>query len=72
MNTAFEALRLRLPNVPKDTKLPKIKILRFAARYIFMLAKVMEEREGGEMMEEVVGDDVEDGEERREERNLNE
>nr|XP_039253488.1 uncharacterized protein LOC120330672 [Styela clava] len=41
INKAFEVLRSRIPNLPDDTKLSKIKILRLASRYIGHLNKLL-------------------------------
>lgn len=43
INTAFSLLRDRIPNVPTDTKLSKIKTLRLAINYIGYLSKVLEQ-----------------------------
>ena len=43
MNTAFSELRNRIPNVPPDTKLSKIKTLRLAISYIRYLMDVLAE-----------------------------
>uniref|UniRef100_A0A8C8RFK4 Heart- and neural crest derivatives-expressed protein 1 n=1 Tax=Pelusios castaneus TaxID=367368 RepID=A0A8C8RFK4_9SAUR len=41
INSAFAELRERIPNVPADTKLSKIKTLRLAASYIAYLTDVL-------------------------------
>ncbi|CAL8268604.1 unnamed protein product [Merluccius merluccius] len=41
INTAFAELRERIPNVPADTKLSKIKTLRLATSYISYLMDVL-------------------------------
>lgn len=41
LNLAFLELRKHLPNVPADTKLPKIKILKLAMNYIQYLENVL-------------------------------
>jgi len=41
INTAFAELRERIPNVPADTKLSKIKTLRLATSYICYLMDVL-------------------------------
>lgn len=41
LNSAFLELRGHLPNVPSDTKLPKIKILKLAMNYIQYLENVL-------------------------------
>ncbi|XP_065209710.1 uncharacterized protein LOC135838085 [Planococcus citri] len=41
INTAFAELRDRIPNVPSDTKLSKIKTLRLATSYISYLLDVL-------------------------------
>ena len=41
LNSAFSALRSRIPKVPADTKLSKIKTLRLASLYIQHLNKVL-------------------------------
>ena len=43
MNRAFAELRAKLPNVPADTKLSKIKTLRYAIIYIKYLMDLLEE-----------------------------
>lgn len=43
MNMAFAELRAKLPNVPADTKLSKIKTLRYAIIYIKHLMDLLEE-----------------------------
>ena len=44
INTAFASLRGRIPNVPNDTKLSKIKTLRLATAYIsFLMQKLAED-----------------------------
>mgnify|MGYP001793011026 CR=1 FL=1 len=43
MNSAFSELRNRIPNVPPDTKLSKIKTLRLAISYIRYLMDVLAE-----------------------------
>lgn len=43
INSAFSNLRDRIPNVPQDTKLSKIKTLRLATSYIEYLMKLLEE-----------------------------
>ena len=42
LNAAFAKLRERIPNLPPDTKLPKIKTLRRAADYIRYLSGLLE------------------------------
>ncbi|XP_055716777.1 heart- and neural crest derivatives-expressed protein 2 isoform X1 [Phlebotomus papatasi] len=42
INSAFSYLRERIPNVPSDTKLSKIKTLRLATSYITYLTQVLE------------------------------
>lgn len=42
INTAFSSLRNKIPNVPSDTKLSKIKTLRLATSYISYLTRVLE------------------------------
>ncbi|XP_037926437.1 protein Fer3 isoform X2 [Hermetia illucens] len=42
INTAFSSLRNKIPNVPADTKLSKIKTLRLATSYISYLTRVLE------------------------------
>ncbi|KAG9347027.1 hypothetical protein JZ751_005954 [Albula glossodonta] len=42
INTAFAELRDRIPNVPADTKLSKIKTLRLATSYIAYLMKLLD------------------------------
>lgn len=42
INAAFQDLRDRIPNVPADTKLSKIKTLRLATSYISYLTGVLE------------------------------
>ncbi|XP_055386300.1 heart- and neural crest derivatives-expressed protein 2-like [Condylostylus longicornis] len=42
INTAFSSLRNKIPNVPVDTKLSKIKTLRLATSYILYLTRVLE------------------------------
>lgn len=41
INSAFSKLRERIPNVPKDTKLSKIKTLKLAALYIKFLNELL-------------------------------
>ncbi|XP_066472890.1 heart- and neural crest derivatives-expressed protein 1 [Tiliqua scincoides] len=41
LNSAFAELRERIPNVPADTKLSKIKTLRLATSYIAYLMEVL-------------------------------
>ena len=41
LNSAFLELREHLPNVPPDTKLPKIKILMMAMNYIRYLENII-------------------------------
>jgi hypothetical protein len=43
INTAFSKLRGRIPNVPTDTKLSKIKTLRLATAYIQYLWKKLDD-----------------------------
>nr|CAB3264385.1 NoTrlc [Phallusia mammillata] len=43
INKAFEDLRGKIPNLPADTKVSKIKVLRLAADYIRHLNQVLEE-----------------------------
>lgn len=43
MNSAFSELRNRIPNVPPDTKLSKIKTLRLAISYIRYLMDILAE-----------------------------
>ena len=40
-NLAYNVLRHKIPNVPPDTKLSKIKTLRYATNYIRYLAAVL-------------------------------
>lgn len=42
LNDALERLRVTLPQLPEETKLTKIEILRFAHNYIFSLVQVLE------------------------------
>ena len=42
INSAFSLLRDRIPNVPPDTKLSKIKTLRLATKYISWLMTALE------------------------------
>ncbi|XP_073840168.1 basic helix-loop-helix neural transcription factor tap [Musca autumnalis] len=42
LNDALERLRVTLPQLPEETKLTKIEILRFAYNYIFALVQVLE------------------------------
>ena len=42
INSAFSKLRERIPNVPKDTKLSKIKTLKLAALYIEFLSQLLD------------------------------
>ncbi|KAL5287235.1 HAND2 family protein [Megaselia abdita] len=42
INTAFSNLRNKIPNVPSDTKLSKIKTLKLAILYIKYLGEVLE------------------------------
>jgi Helix-loop-helix DNA-binding domain len=42
INSAYSCLRDRIPNVPSDTKLSKIKTLRLATSYISYLINVLE------------------------------
>lgn len=42
LNDALERLRVTLPQLPEETKLTKIEILRFAYNYIFALEQVLE------------------------------
>ncbi|XP_075161578.1 basic helix-loop-helix neural transcription factor tap [Haematobia irritans] len=42
LNDALEKLRVTLPQLPEETKLTKIEILRFAHNYIFALVQVLE------------------------------
>lgn len=42
INSAFAELRERIPNVPADTKLSKIKTLRLATSYISYLMDILE------------------------------
>ncbi|XP_061393866.1 basic helix-loop-helix neural transcription factor TAP-like [Musca vetustissima] len=42
LNDALERLRVTLPQLPEETKLTKIEILRFAYNYIFSLVQVLE------------------------------
>ncbi|CAH1267969.1 HAND2 [Branchiostoma lanceolatum] len=46
INSAFADLRDRIPNVPADTKLSKIKTLRLATSYIAYLMDVLNKPEG--------------------------
>ncbi|XP_019625359.1 PREDICTED: heart- and neural crest derivatives-expressed protein 2-like [Branchiostoma belcheri] len=46
INSAFAELRDRIPNVPADTKLSKIKTLRLATSYIAYLMDVLNKPEG--------------------------
>lgn len=48
MNLAFAQLRERIPNVPTDTKLSKIKTLRLAISYIRYLREVLDGENPGE------------------------
>lgn len=41
INSAFALLRERIPNVPADTKLSKIKTLRLATSYIHYLTEIL-------------------------------
>nr|XP_018670755.1 transcription factor protein isoform X1 [Ciona intestinalis] len=41
INKAFDDLRDRIPNLPSDTKISKIKVLRLASDYIRHLSKVL-------------------------------
>lgn len=41
INSAFASLRSRIPNVPEDTKLSKIKTLRLATSYIIYLMDIL-------------------------------
>ncbi|RWS04347.1 hand-like protein, partial [Dinothrombium tinctorium] len=43
INNAFSNLRDRIPNVPADTKLSKIKTLRLATNYISYLMELLED-----------------------------
>ncbi|KAG8201385.1 hypothetical protein JTE90_016860 [Oedothorax gibbosus] len=43
LNTGFAELRQRLPNLPADTKLSKIRTLRLAASYITHLRQLLAE-----------------------------
>lgn len=47
LNDALERLRVTLPQLPEETKLTKIEILRFAHNYIFALEQVLES--GGDL-----------------------
>lgn len=51
LNSAFSTLRSRIPKVPADTKLSKIKTLRLAALYIQYLNKILNEPEDGRQMQ---------------------
>lgn len=42
INSAYLSLRERIPNVPEDTKLSKIKTLRLARTYISYLVNVLQ------------------------------
>uniref|UniRef100_T1GXV3 BHLH domain-containing protein n=1 Tax=Megaselia scalaris TaxID=36166 RepID=T1GXV3_MEGSC len=42
INTAFSSLRNRIPNVPSDTKMSKIKTLKLAILYIEYLGKILD------------------------------
>ncbi|XP_076819940.1 uncharacterized protein LOC143465499 isoform X1 [Clavelina lepadiformis] len=42
INKAFDNLRNRIPNLPSDTKVSKIKVLRLAADYIKYLGNVLQ------------------------------
>lgn len=46
INTAFAELRDRIPNVPADTKLSKIKTLRLATSYIAYLTDILADGNG--------------------------
>ncbi|BES91406.1 Helix-loop-helix DNA-Hypothetical protein domain [Nesidiocoris tenuis] len=48
INNAFADLRDRIPNVPADTKLSKIKTLRLATSYICYLMEVLENDDCGD------------------------
>ncbi|KAF6217186.1 hypothetical protein GE061_001540 [Apolygus lucorum] len=48
INNAFADLRDRIPNVPADTKLSKIKTLRLATSYIGYLMDVLENDDCGD------------------------
>lgn len=39
--SAYQSLRQKIPNVPVDTKLSKIKTLRFATNYIKYLGALL-------------------------------
>ena len=45
INQAFEDLKVRIPNLPKNTKLPKIKILKLAIDYINHLTAILNANE---------------------------
>ncbi|RWS24467.1 hypothetical protein B4U80_07955 [Leptotrombidium deliense] len=47
INSAFSNLRNRIPNVPEDTKLSKIKTLRLATSYIAYLMNILDESKSG-------------------------
>nr|BAC81668.1 orphan basic helix-loop-helix factor NoTlc [Ciona savignyi] len=55
INKAFDELRDRIPNLPSDTKISKIKVLRLASDYIKHLGKVLVRKES---VQEPTGIDI--------------
>lgn len=51
LNSAFSTLRSRIPKVPVDTKLSKIKTLRLASLYIQYLNKILNGPQDGPQMQ---------------------
>lgn len=51
LNSAFSALRSRIPKVPADTKLSKIKTLRLAALYIQHLNQILSTPQDGSQLQ---------------------
>ncbi len=51
INNAFADLRNRIPQIPQDTKLSKIKTLKLATDYIEYLMKVLQENDPTHLLE---------------------
>lgn len=51
INNAFADLRQRIPQIPQDTKLSKIKTLKLATDYIEYLMKVLQENDPTHLLE---------------------
>lgn len=51
INNAFADLRNRIPQIPQDTKLSKIKTLKLATDYIEYLMKVLQENDPTQLLE---------------------